>query len=154
MCGCNTNSIGSRRKKMAKKRKVTRRRRASVRGLNTKDAGGLLMSGVLPGAVGAIVIQKIVQMVLPAQYAQYSNYAVGLGGVLVAIMVKNPMAKAAGLGAAIVAGANVGSDLVDGQVAGLGLLPPGVPSVRIADGYRGRWSPQGFGTDDDGIVRQ
>ena len=151
MCGCSVNSkIGKRRKIMAK-RKVTRRRRASVRGLNTKDAGSLIMSGVLPGAIGAIVVKKVVEMLLPAEYAQYSNYAVALAGVGVAIAVKNPMAKAAGVGAAIVAASNVGQDLVDGQsITGLGLLAPGVPSARIAAGYQPRYSP----FNDDGVVRQ
>lgn len=136
MCGCNLKSnIGSRRKKMAKKRKTTRRRRASVRGLNTKDAGSILMNGVLPGAIGAIIVKKIVDMLLPAEYAQYSNYAVGAAGLGVALLVKNPMAKAAGLGAATIAAANVANDLVDGQITGLGLLPPGVPAVRLAERY-------------------
>lgn len=152
MCGCSSNSqIGKRRKTMAKKRKTTRRRRASVRGLNTNDAGALLMKGVLPGAAGAIILNKIVQNLLPVEYAQYSNYAVGLAGLGVALMVKNPMAKAAGLGAATLAATNVGMDLVDGQASAMGLLPPGTPSARVAGGgYPPRYSP----FNGDGVVRQ
>lgn len=149
MCGCN---IGKRRKNMKKRR--TSRRRASVRGLNTKDAGSLIMQGVLPGALGAILAKKAVEYFLPAQYAQYSNYAIGAVGIGAALMVKSPLAKAAGLGAATVAGSNIVADLVDGQsVSGLGLLAPGVPSVRIAEQQYTtvpRWSP----FNDNGIKVQ
>lgn len=138
MCGCNLN-IGKRRNKMAKKRKSTRRRRASVRGLNSKDAGSFLMKGVLPGAAGAVILKMVVDKVLPAEYAQHSNYALLAAGLGAALLVKNPMVQAAGLGAAIVSASNIGQDLVDGQaVSGLGLLRPGVPSVRIAEP---RYSP-------------
>lgn len=133
MCACQ--NIGKRRKsKMAKKRKSTRRR-ASVRGLSSKDATGLLMGGILPGAAGAIILKMVIQKVLPAEYAQHSNYALAAAGLGAALLLKNPMAKAAGLGAATVAMANVGQDLVDGQTAvtGLGLLRPGVPSYRIGE---------------------
>lgn len=130
---------------MAKRKSTKRRRPVSVRGLNTKDAGGLIMSGVLPGAAGAIVLKMILEKILPAEYSQYSNYALGIAGIGAAIVLKNPMVKAAGLGAAIVAASNIGQDLVDGQpVSGLGLLAPGVPSARIAAGgptLQPRYSP-------------
>ena len=154
MCSCN--KIGKRRKKMAKKRKsTTRRRSASVRGLNTKDAGGLIMNGVLPGAVGAIVIKKILDMVLPAEYAQYSNYAVAAAGIGTAIALKNPMAKAAGLGAATVAASNIVQDLVDGQgVSGLGLLAPGIPSARIAANGGQMITPRYSPFSSPGVIQQ
>jgi len=121
---------------MAKKRKPSRRRRASVRGLNSKDASGFLMQAAL-GALGAIVFKKVVSAVLPAEQAQYANYALVAGGVGAALLVKNPTIAAAGLGAATVALSNIGEDLVDGQAAtnGLGLLRPGVPSVRIGEPF-------------------
>ena len=135
MCGCNSNSKnGIGRKKMAQKKK-SMKRKAGVRGFSGKDAGSILMKGALPGAAGAIILKMILGKILPAQYAQYSNYALAGAGVLAAIMVKNPMFQAAGLGAATVAFSAIGEDLVDGQVTGLGLLAPGVPSVRIAQRY-------------------
>lgn len=138
MCSCNNKSIGKRRRNMAKKRKTThRRRRASVRGLSTKDAGSLLMKGALPGAAGAIILKMVLDKVLPAQYAAQSNYALAGAGVLAALLVKNPLVQAGGLGAATVAFTAIGQDLVDGQtpVSGLGLLRPGVPSYRIGESF-------------------
>jgi len=142
MCGC---KIGS----MKKHRKTRKTRRASVRGINTKDAGSLLTGGVLPGALGAIALKWAVDKFLPAEYAPQSNYVIGGLGVLLALTMKNPMAKAAGLGAAVVAGANIGQDLVDGQdpTGGrVGLLAPGVPSVRIAGGAPANSVPNQFTT--------
>ena len=134
---------------MAKKRKTTRRRRASVRGLNTKDAGGLLMKGVLPGAVGAVIAKMAIEKFLPAEYQQHGNYALVALGLSASLLVKNPMVQAAGLGASIVGATAIGQDLVDGQA--IGLYPPGQPSVRIAAQYRPRYSPM---NDQDGIIRQ
>lgn len=119
---------------MAKKRKTTRRR-SRVSGLNTKQAGGLLMQSAL-GAVGAIIIKKIADQLLPAEYAAQSNYAIAAAGLGLALLVKNPSAAAAGAGAVTVSLYNIGQDLADGQsVTGLGLLRPGVPSFRIGEPF-------------------
>lgn len=142
---------------MKRKTHHRRRRHSGVHGLSGKDAGSLLVNGVLPGAVGAIVIKKLTDHLLPANYAQYSNYAIAGVGILAALMVKNPMVKAAGLGAATVAAANVGQDLVDGQAASMGLLPPGQPSTYIAAPLRPRYSPlNGMPGESEtaGVIRQ
>lgn len=137
MCtACQNAQINGRKRKknMAKKRKTTRRR-SRISGFNSKGAVATLTAGVLPGAVGAVLLQKVLSSILPAEYQQYSNYVLLAGGVLAAsgMLGKNAMVQSAGLGAATVAGYNVVSDLADGQaVTGLGLLPPGVPAVRIA----------------------
>lgn len=155
MCTACSQSIGKRR---MKRKTHHRRRRAHVRGLSTKDAGSLLVNGVLPGAVGAIVLKKLADSFLPEKQQKYSNYVIGGAGLLAALMINNPMVKAAGLGAATVAAANVGQDLVDGQSknAGLGLLPPGQPSAYVAS-QRPRWSPMnGFPGESTkgGVIQQ
>ena len=65
---------------------------------------------------------------------QYGNYlALGLGALLGASQ-KGMLAKV-GLGMAVKGASGVVADLMDGSgVSGMGLLPPGVPSVRIS-GY-------------------
>lgn len=131
MCGCQNKINGIGRKKSSKmaKRKSPRRRRR-ISGLNSKDIQGVATSAVLGGA-GAVVLKMILDKVLPAEYAAHTHYAQIGGGILLATMSKNTMLQAAGLGAATVGAAAVVTDLTDG-VAGLGLLPPGVPSVRIS----------------------
>lgn len=65
---------------------------------------------------------------------QYANYlALGLGAVL---GTQKGMLAKLGLGMAVKGASGVVADLMDGSggVQGLGLLPPGVPSVRIS-GY-------------------
>ena len=121
---------------MAKKKSTRRRRRSSVRGLSSGDAGKVITQTVLPGAIGAIAARMLVDKVLPAEYAAQSNYAILGAGILAALMAPNSMIQAAGAGAAIVATSRVVQDLVDGQEAtatGLGLLRPGVPAVRISN---------------------
>ena len=84
------------------------------------------------GGVGAVLLKKGLEHFLPAQYAQYSNYA-GLGvSILLLGFTKNKMVQNAAAGAGVVSAYNIVSDLADGQGAGVHLLPPGVPSVRIA----------------------
>lgn len=135
MCSCQNkiNGIGRKKSyKMAKKRKSSpRRRRASVRGLNTKDITGVATSAVLGGA-GAVVLKMVMDRVLPAEYAAHTHYAQIAAGVLVAAMSKNSYLQAAGLGAATVGAAAVVGDLTDG-VAGVNLLAPGgMPQYRVA----------------------
>jgi len=114
------------------KRKTARRRRSRVSGLNSKDLTGLATSAVIGGG-GAVVLKMVLDKVLPAEYSQYSSYAQIVAGLLVASMTSNAMVITAGLGAATVGAANVVSDIADGTtVTGLHLLPPGVPSMRIA----------------------
>lgn len=132
MCSCKnkTNGIGRKKSsKMAKKRKAPRRRRR-ISGFNSKDIQGVATSAVLGGA-GAVVLKMILDKALPAEYAAYTHYAQIGAGILLTAMSKNTMIQAAGLGAATVGAAAVVTDLTDG-VNGLGLLPPGVPSVRIS----------------------
>lgn len=112
---------------MAKKR-----RRHSIRGLNKASITGVATSAVI-GGVGAVVINKLLRAFLPADYQQYTNYATAAAGITVAAMSSNSYLQAAGMGAATVAAAQVVGDLADGQ-GGVNLLPPGVPSVRIAGG--------------------
>lgn len=124
---------------MAKKRKVTRRRRARVSGLNSKDMGGIATNALI-GGVGAFALKMVAEKVLPAEYAQYSNYIITAGGIAIAATVKNPMVQAAGLGAATVGAANIVSDLADGQ--SINLLPPGGRSQYQLAGLDGK---PGFG---------
>jgi hypothetical protein len=122
------------------------------------------MNGVLPGAAGAIILKKIMDAVLPDDYKDYSMYAIGGAGLLAALMIKNPLIQAAGIGAATVSVANLGEDFVNGGdfKHGLGLYPPGQPSTFIAANYRPRYSPlngpnpNGFPGQSDagGVVRQ
>lgn len=131
MCSCQNAQIGRKRKnKMAKKSK-TRRRRSSIRGLNQKDIGSLAMQAGT-GAVGAVVLNMVLEKILPADYVQYKNYITLAGGIGLAAMSKNTYLATAGMGAAVVAGAGVVGDLVDGQATGLGLLPPGQRAYAIA----------------------
>lgn len=145
MCGCQNKINGIGRKnsnKMAKKRKVTRRRRASVRDLNSKDITGIATSAVLGGA-GAVVLGMILDKVVPAEQAQYNHYIKIAAGVALAAMTKNTYLQAAGLGAATVGAASVVADLTDGAaVTGMGLLRPGGASQYQLAGLEGR---QGFG---------
>lgn len=120
MCGCNKSING-----MKKRKKATRRRRSGIRGLN---AGTFLTQTALPGIVGAVAAGFLPKLGIPAQY---QNYAALGAGLLLNVATNNPMLNAAGVGMAVVGGAAVLSDLLDGQI-GLGLLPPGVPSRGIA----------------------
>lgn len=127
MCTKCSNAIGRKSKssKMAKKRKATRRRRSRVNGLDTSGVQGMAI-GALLGAIGAVVTKKVLEQVLPAEYAQHLNYAQIGTGLFLSMVTKNPMLMSAGLGAATVGGANVVGDLADGQaITGLGLLAPG-----------------------------
>lgn len=125
MCSCQNkiNGIGRKKsRKMAKKRRVTRRR-SHVGGLNSKDLAGVATSAAL-GGVGAVILGMVLDKVLPTEYQQYTHYVKIAGGVAIAAMSKNRMVQAAGLGAATVGAASVVHDLTDG-VAGVNLLPPG-----------------------------
>jgi len=128
-CSCQNKGIGRKKsKKMAK-----RRRRHSIRGISKAGITGVATSALI-GGVGAVVIGKALQAVLPANYQQYSNYAAAAAGVLVTTMSKNAQLQAAGLGAATVAAARIVGDLADGQA--INLLPPGQPTYRMNGGYQ------------------
>lgn len=134
MCTQCQNSI----KGMKKRKKVTRRRRTSrIRGLNAGSAGNFLTQTALPGVAGAIAANYLPKLGIPAQYQNYA--ALGLG-LLLNIATNNPMLNAAGTGMAIVGGAAVVGDLMDGQ-NGLGLLPPGVMARGIAGNGGGGMNP-------------
>ncbi len=122
-CSCNVKSIGQRKSKMATK---TKRRRRSIRGLNSSGIQSTVTAAAL-GGVGAVVFGIALEKILPAEYIKYSHYAKIVGGALMASMSKNKMVQAAGLGAATVGAASVVSDLTDGVngVSGLGLIRPG-----------------------------
>lgn len=124
MCSCQIKGLGRKNSKKMAKKKSSRRRRSSVRGLNQKDFQGMA-TGALIGAIGAVLAKKILENVLPAEYAQHLNYAQVGTGILLSLATKNAMAISAGLGAATVGLSNVVEDLADGQMAGLGLIPPG-----------------------------
>lgn len=115
-----------------KKRKKTirRRRRSAIKGL---DAGSFFTQTALPGIIGAVAAQFLPKLGIPAQYQNYAALAAGVG---LNIVTDNPMLNAAGAGMAIVGGAAVVSDLLDGQ-NGMGLLPPGVPARGIAGNGNG-----------------
>lgn len=115
---------------MAKKRRKAGRRRSRVSGLNKQDLTGVAIAAVI-GGVGAVAGKMVLNNLLPNQFAQHVNYAQIGGGILIAAFFNNPMVQAAGLGIATVGAANVVSDLADGQSVN-GLLPYGVPSVRIS----------------------
>ncbi len=138
MCDCKKGIGRKNSKKMAKKRKNTRRR-PRVRGLNSKDMTGIATSAVLGGA-GAVILGMILDKVVPAEYTQYNHYIKVAAGIGLAAMSKNNYLQAAGLGAATVGAAAVVQDLTDGtpSATGLGLLRPGgQPQYRIAgdDGF-------------------
>lgn len=118
------------------KRKVTRRRRRSIRGLNSKDIQGIAIGAVIGGA-GAVVLDMILDKVLPvdSEMRKQMHYIKIAAGIGLAAASKNSMVQAAGLGAATVGATAVISDLTDGTaVSGLGLLRPGAPSYRISGG--------------------
>jgi len=125
-CSCQSKGIGRKKSKpMAKKR-----RRHSIRGISKSGLTGVATAALL-GGVGAVVIGKALNAILPADYQKYSNYAAAGAGMLVSTMTKNPQLQAAGLGAATVAAARIVGDLADGQ-ATVGLLPPGQPQYRLS----------------------
>lgn len=132
MCTACQSKMNGLRKRGGKKSKTMtkRRRRSRVSGLNSKEIGGVATSLLLPGIAGAIAGTYLNKLPFLSSNPQYVNYAaVGIGLVL-ATSMKNPMVKAAGVGMAIGGGKAVAQDLLDGQ--GVGLLPPGVPSVRLS----------------------
>ena len=140
MCSCQQGIGRKKNRKMANKKKATRRRRRSgVHGANSSDIQGLATAAFIGGA-GAIVLKKVLDAVLPADYTQYTSYAQIAAGVLVGSMSKNPMLQGAALGASTVGAYNVVQDLVDGQTAtnGLGLLAPGNQTygIRARPEYR------------------
>ena len=123
--------IGRQRKKMAKKRKSTRRRRYI--GAAKGGVQSALTQTILPGLAGRFLTQCLDKVPVISSYPQYKNYAaVGIGLSLV-LLTKNNMLQAAGAGMAIVGGTNVFNDVVDGQVSGLGLLSPGARSFSIGE---------------------
>lgn len=109
---------------------MKRRRRSRVSGINSKDIGSVATQYVLPGVAGAIAAGFLTKLPFLSSNPQYTNYAAIVGGVVLAASSRNTMLQAAGVGMAIKGGAAVAGDLLDGQ--GVGLLPPGVPSVRIS----------------------
>jgi hypothetical protein len=120
------------------KKGSTRRRRTSrIRGLNAGDAGNFLTQTALPGVAGAIAANYLPKIGIPAQYQNYAALALGL---VLNLATNNPMINAAGAGMAIVGGAAVVNDLLDGQ-NGLGLLPPGVTARGIAGNGNGGMNP-------------
>lgn len=124
MCSTCQKSINGRKSGRGKKNRTMKKRRYSrVRGLNSKDLGSLATQAAI-GAAGAIGIRMILGKVLPADYQQYSNYALLAAGLVAAGGTKNPWIANAGVGATMVAATAVLQDLVDGQGA-MGLLPPG-----------------------------
>lgn len=123
---------------MKKRKKGQKRRRTSrIRGLNAGDAGAFLTQSVLPGVAGAIAANYLPKLGIPAQYQNYA--ALGLG-LLLNVATNNPMLNAAGAGMAVVGGAAVVSDLMDGQ-NGLGLLMPGQSARYIAGPERAGMNP-------------
>lgn len=123
---------------MKKRKKAQKRRRTSrIRGFNAGDAGGFITQTALPGVAGAIAANYLPKLGIPDQYKNYA--ALGLG-VLLNVVTNNPMLNAAGAGMAIVGGAAVVSDLMDGQ-NGVGLLMPGQQARYIAGMERGGSNP-------------
>lgn len=123
--------------KMAKKKKGARRRnRARVSGLNTKDAGSFATGTLLPAIVGAVAAGFLDKLPFLDKNPQYVNYAGVIIGTGLAIATKSPMAKAAGVGMAVVSGAKVANDLLDGQ-GGVGLLLPGQSARGVISGPAG-----------------
>lgn len=124
-CSCQSKGIGRKKSKpMAKKR------RRSIRGISKAGMTGVATAALI-GGVGAVVIDKVLSSLLPADYQKYSNYAAAGAGLLVSTMTKNTQLQAAGLGAATVAAARIVGDLADGQ-GNINLLPPGQPQYRLS----------------------
>jgi len=120
---------------MAKRKKGTKRRHRSIRGLNTGDAGAFATQTLLPGILGAIAANHLDKLPFLKDNPRYVNYAGIVLGSVAAIATKQPMLQAAGVGMAIVSSAAVANDLLDGQATnGLGLLYPGQASRGIAGG--------------------
>jgi hypothetical protein len=135
MCKACQSSVNGLRKRGKKRKPMARKRRNSrVSGLNTKDVGSVAQNWVLPGIAGAVAATYLDKLPYLDKHPQYVNYAAIAGGLALAVATKNPMAIAAGIGMAISGGAAVANDLLDGQGGPktLGLLPPGVPSLRIS----------------------
>jgi hypothetical protein len=132
-CQNKMNGLKSRRKGTKTKRSMKRRRRSRVSGLNSKDIGSVATKYVLPGIAGAIAASflKKLPFLDKDENKEYRNYAAIVGGLVLTASTKNPMLQAAGIGMAIKGGTAVAVDLLP-ESLGIGLLPPGVPSVRIS----------------------
>ena len=119
------NGYGKKTKKTMKRRRIS--------GINKKGIGKMLTEDLLPITAGFVAGNFLPTLVLKNN-PQYANYlALGLGAVL---GTQKGMLAKLGLGMAVKGASGVVADLMDGSggVQGLGLLPPGVPSVRIS-GY-------------------
>ncbi|MEZ4925571.1 MAG: hypothetical protein R3A50_04795 [Saprospiraceae bacterium] len=108
-----------------------KRRRRSIRGLSTASISNTLTGQVLPGVLGGVAANYLDKLPGLDQKPQYVNYAAVGGGLLLAVMTKNKMLQAAGIGMAIVGGKKVADDLLDGQGVMHGLLPSPAPQYRI-----------------------
>jgi len=125
-CSKSMNGYGKNKKKTMKRRRIS--------GINQKGIGKMVTEDLLPITAGFVAGNFLPGLVLKNS-PQYGNYlALGLGALLGASQ-KGMLAKV-GLGMAVKGASGVVADLMDGSgsVQGLGLLPPGVPSVRIS-GY-------------------
>jgi hypothetical protein len=113
-----------------KKSKSMKRRRIS--GISKKGFGKMVTEDLLPITAGFVAGNFLPGLVLKNN-PQYGNYlALGLGALL---GTQKGMVAKLGLGMAVKGASGVVADLMDGSgVSGMGLLPPGVPSVRIS-GY-------------------
>lgn len=127
MCTSCSKMNGYGRKKL---KKTMKRRRIS--GISKKGFGKMVTEDLLPITAGYVAGNFLPGLVLKNN-PQYANYlALGLGAVL---GTQKGMLAKLGLGMAVKGASGVVADLMDGSsVQGLGLLPPGVPSVRIS-GY-------------------
>lgn len=126
MCkSCSMNGYGRKKSK-----KTMKRRRIS--GISKKGISKLVTEDLLPVTAGYVAGKYIPGLILKNQ-PQYENYLALAAGALLGATQKGMVAKL-GLGMAVKGAAGVVGDLMDGSVNGLGLLPPGVPSVRIS-GY-------------------
>jgi hypothetical protein len=116
-----------------KKSKKKTMKRRKISGISKKGIGQMVTQDLLPVTAGYVAGNFLPGLILKNS-PQYANYlALGLGALLGASQ-KGMLAKV-GLGMAVKGAAGVVTDLMDGSnVNGLGLLPPGVPSVRIS-GY-------------------
>ncbi len=123
-CSKSMNGYGKKTKKTMKRRRIS--------GINKKGIGKMLTEDLLPITAGYVAGNFLPTLVLKNN-PQYANYlALGLGAVL---GTQKGMLAKLGLGMAVKGASGVVADLMDGSgVSGMGLLPPGVPSVRIS-GY-------------------
>ena len=128
MCSaCQSKMNGLKRRKKAKK---TMKRRRRIGGLSTKGLTNTLTGTILPVAAGIVAGYQVPNLVSKA-HPEYGNYAAIALGLFLA--GQKGMVGNLGIGLAAGGAAGVVIDLVpDLKVNGLGLLPPGVPSVRIS----------------------